>query len=194
MTYVELIVVLGIFTVMLSIALFNYKKFEGKVEVKNLANDIALKILEAQKSSVSGNLKNINWASDKKPSYGVYFNTLAPTKFIYFADLNNSTVCDNSGASCAPAYGVSGEVLNVINITRGNYISDLKVYGTGCTSPITVSSIGIVFKRPSSTPYITTVSTGCNVDYVAITISSPASTQAYTSQIKVYSSGRIQIN
>ena len=45
MTYVELIVVLGIFAVMLSISMFNYKRFQGKVDIKNLANDIALKLV-----------------------------------------------------------------------------------------------------------------------------------------------------
>ncbi|KKQ07855.1 MAG: hypothetical protein US18_C0006G0001, partial [Parcubacteria group bacterium GW2011_GWB1_36_5] len=48
MTYVELIVVLSIFAVMSSIVLFNYGEFQAKVDIKNLASDIALKIVEAQ--------------------------------------------------------------------------------------------------------------------------------------------------
>ena len=56
MTYVELIVVLSIFSIMTSVVLFNYGAFQAKVDIKNLASDIALKIVEAQKSALSGKL------------------------------------------------------------------------------------------------------------------------------------------
>jgi Tfp pilus assembly protein FimT len=190
MTYVELIVVLGIFSVMLSIALFNYKKFQSKVDLKNLANDIALKIVEAQKSSTSGKL--VPGATfSPKPSYGVYLNSATPTKFLYYADLNNSGGCDNSGVACTTSSSISGEVLDIVNITKGNTISSLQVYGSGCASPVTVSTLNFSFKRPASTATITQ-SSGCTtVSYVDITITSP---QANTAHIKLYPSGRIQIN
>src|SRR3989344_4815832 len=78
MSYVELIVVLSIFSVMTSVVLFNYGSFQAKVDIKNLASDIALKVVEAQKSSLSGKLlppthipPNPNtW----KPSYGLFFD------------------------------------------------------------------------------------------------------------------------
>lgn len=196
MTYIELIVVLGIFAVMLSISLFSYKKFQGKVDIKNLANDVALKLVEAQKSSLSGKWNaaaGANW----KPSYGVYFNSTTPTQFVYYADLNNSGNCDISGTLCAPAYSISGEIQDVINITRGNSIASLKVYGSGCSSPVTVTSISVAFKRPSLTalPIVTSPASGCaTVSYYAINITSPVSTQSTTSQIKLFPSGRIQIN
>ena len=44
MTYVELIVVLSIFAVLSSVAIFNYGSFQDKVDIKNLGSDIALKI------------------------------------------------------------------------------------------------------------------------------------------------------
>ena len=40
MTYVELIVVLSIFAVLSSVAVFNYSEFQTKVDIKNLANDL----------------------------------------------------------------------------------------------------------------------------------------------------------
>ena len=44
MTYVELIVVLSIFSIMTSITIFNYNKFEAKVDIKNLNQETALHI------------------------------------------------------------------------------------------------------------------------------------------------------
>ena len=196
MTYVELIVVLGIFAVMLSISMFNYKRFQGKVDIKNLANDIALKLVEAQKSAVSGKL--VPGATfNTKPSYGVYFNrATSSTKFLYFADLNNSGGCDVSGVACTTSSSVGGEVLDIINITKGNSISSLQV--NGCGAPITINgSISVVYKRPSSTPLpiVTNPASGCaTITYYAINITSNAATQAVTSQIRLYQSGRMQIN
>jgi prepilin-type N-terminal cleavage/methylation domain-containing protein len=54
MTYVELIVVLSIFSVISTIVIFNYKEFQAKVDIRNLANDVALKIVQAQKNSTTG--------------------------------------------------------------------------------------------------------------------------------------------
>src|SRR3989344_6201467 len=173
MTYVELIVVLGIFSVMLSIAIFNYKKFQAKVDIKNLANDIALKLVEAQKFSISGKW-NSSASASWKPSYGLYFNVATSTKFLYIVDLNNSNDC--TGANCASPYSIGGEVLDVINITKQNSVSGLQVFGTGCSSPVAVNTLSVVFKRPSSTPIISSSPpSGCTISYVVITISSPQS-------------------
>src|SRR5258708_36931609 len=94
MTYVELIVVLSIFSVMTSVILFNYQKFQAKVDIKNLANDIAVKLVGAQKAAVScafpppaqQSLIGSFW----KPPYGLYFYPSNYNKsFLYFAHPNN---------------------------------------------------------------------------------------------------------
>ncbi len=184
MTYVELIVVLSIFSVMTSIVIFNYGKFEEKVNIKVLANDIALKIVEAQKSSMAG-LWNTNAPLDWKPSYGINFNTSNDTNkknFIYFTDLNADAYYRD--LSC------SGECLDRISITKGDYVSELGIIGDGC--PATVNNLNIVFKRPNSSAIITSdPALLCNIFYVQISISSP---QLLNAKIKVYPSGRIQIN
>ena len=58
---------------MTSVVLFNYGEFQAKVDIKNLTSDIALQIVEAQKSALWGvALSSSAFAS--KPSYGVYFS------------------------------------------------------------------------------------------------------------------------
>lgn len=189
MTYVELVVVLGIMAVLSSVVMFNHGKFQGKINLKTLANDIALKMVEAQKSSINGVLQTgaiSNW----RPAYGLYFHTSSPTKFIYFADLDNDDVC--ASPNCVPpVYSIGGEVLDVVSITRGNTISSLEVFGTG-GCPSTVTNLTITFKRPSASPIISSIpKLNCNVSYVAMTLVSPQGTSA---QVKLYASGRVQIN
>lgn len=195
MTYVELIVVLSIFSVMTSIVLFNYNSFQAKIDIKVLANDIALKIVEAQKSALAGKW-NSAASTDWKPSYGVYFdlsNSSTKNNFVYFADLNNSdifegnaTFDDNNSNIC------SQECLENIIITKGNYIS--KIYGySKNNSPSEIGpSFSVRFTRPDSKAvFIDSFGMEINnIDYIKIVISSPS---GINSNINIYPSGRIEI-
>jgi prepilin-type N-terminal cleavage/methylation domain-containing protein len=190
MSYIELIVVLSIFSVMTSVALFNYGNFQAKVDIKNLASDIALKAVESQKSSVSGlfppapqlSLITSTW----KPSYGLYFNLATNNKnFIYFTDVNNNHTYE--GTTC------TDECLSQISITKGSSISRIDVYYQGNPTPQTLSDLTISFTRPSSIAYFrSSVGLSPNIFYVQVTTVSANSSS--TARIKVFSSGRIQVN
>ena len=188
MTYVELIVVLSIFAVMASIVIFNYGAFQAKIDIKNLSSDIALKIIETQKNSISGKLPVQTPTPDPtkwKPSYGTYFS--GSTTFTKFVDLNQSAIYDSNNLSC----GGTGECLEQITLTQGNTISHLDVfYQDGTNAPL--SDLTITFFRPSSGALIRSSSPLVSpVSYVKITIASPTSA---TATIKVYPSGRVQID
>ena len=124
MTIIELVVVLSIFAIISGVVIFNYGVFQAKVDIKNLASDIALQVVATQKASLSGLLPvQIPTVSPWKPSYGVYFNIVSDNKsFIYFADLNDDAKYD--GLPCTGG----NECLNKITITKNNYISDLRVF------------------------------------------------------------------
>ncbi|MCX6752229.1 MAG: type II secretion system protein [Candidatus Nomurabacteria bacterium] len=201
MTYIELIVVLSIFAIMSSIVIFNYEQFQAKVDVKNLASDIALKIVEAQKSALDGQLPSLTQQSQIdstwKPSYGVYFDLSTDSKsFIYFTDLNN--INNNPGTQNSQYDGTSscnGECIDKILITRNDSISQI----ASCTgSPIVCTPItnpfSVSFSRPSSTAVFfsnTTQLVLTGASYIQITIKSPKTASA---TIKVYPSGRIQVD
>jgi prepilin-type N-terminal cleavage/methylation domain-containing protein len=176
MTYVELIVVLSIFTIMSSIILFNYGIFQSKVDIKVLANDIALKIVDAQKSSISGKW-NTNALIGWKPSYGIYFSTSDNKKITHFADINNNNIYD---VSVDP-------ILDQITINKNNIVGGIEA--VGC-SPIT--NLSIIFRRPDTSAIITSDGgvLSC-VSYAKVIVSS---SDGAISNIKVYPSGRIQIN
>lgn len=174
----ELIVVLSIFSVISSISMFNYGDFQARVDIRNLASDIALKVVEAQKSALSGKLST--QAFTFKPAYGVYF-TSPSTSFIYFADFNNIN-----------GYEVgAGETLDTINITKGNSIERIDICTNNpCTLVASTNSLSITFKRSDSSAVFTGASvTGSQ--YIQITIKSP---KGMTAVIKLYPSGRVQVN
>lgn len=187
MSYVELIVVLSIFSVMTSVVLFNYGGFQAKVDIKNLASDIALKVVEAQKSSLSGKLPPTGAPYNTwKPSYGVYIDQSGDDKsFIYFTDK------DQNGLLSNPSCVEGGECLEKIVVTKGNTISSLKVFYLDGTSS-SLGNMTVVFKRPNSGAILNTSSGFTSaISYVEITITSPKGPKAV---IKIYPSGRIQVN
>jgi len=199
MTYVELIVVLSIFAIMSSIVIFNYQGFQAKVDIKNLASDIALKIVEAQKSSINGVLpplaKQLQTDSTWKPSYGVYFDiTSNPKSFIYFTDLNDINNVSNTQNSVFDDSSCTGECLDEITITRNDYIEKIESCTGSTPSCFSVTgSISITFKRPDVRAIIRD-SNGSDItgDYVQIVVKS--SNGEATGIIKVYPSGRIQVD
>lgn len=179
MTYVELIVVLSIFAILSGVMIFNYGDFQTRIDIKNLASDIALKVVEAQKSSLSGLLPtgggyDVNW----KPAYGVYFNMSLPKQFIYFVDLNNLNGYD------------SGEALNTISITKNYSISRIDSYLGSIPTAIS-APLSVTFTRPDSSAVFRLSGSLLTADYVQITI---ASQSGITALIKLYPSGRVQVD
>jgi type II secretory pathway pseudopilin PulG len=185
MTYIEVIVVLSIFAMVSSVVMYNYGDFQDRVDIKNLASDVALKIVEAQKSSLSGLLPSVSVSSLWKPAYGVYFKT-APasekSRFIYFVDADGDKFFD--GANC------SGECLNNISITKNNLINQLKVYYSNGTTAL-LPDLAISFVRPNSDAIMVSGTSAISAfSQVEITVLSPKGAAAL---IAVYPSGRIEI-
>lgn len=200
MTYVELIVVLSIFSVLSSVAIFNYGDFQARVDIKNLASDIAIKIVEAQKASLGGALPlsfaqqstDPNW----KPSYGIHITSNATLdiagandkNFIYFTDIDSDKLFTGDGPNC------NGECLDYISITKGEYIEKIeKVLGNAYTPIANTDALTITFTRPdASAVFSDSLGILSGFDYVKITLSS--ANQRVKASIRIYPSGRIQID
>lgn len=189
MTYVEIIVVLSIFSIMSTAVIYNYHAFQSKIDIKNLASDIASKIVEAQKASLSGKLPpeggfDANW----KPSYGIYFFRLLGAggdtrRFVYFTDLNQNHQLDDD------------ETLQTTTLPSNIYIQDIESYDSeGDPNPASLKSkeVAITFSRPSSSAVL--YSNNQREDVLFIQIKVASSDNSSTSVIKVYQSGRIQVN
>ena len=194
MTYVELIVVLSIFATMCAISLVSYNGFQARIEIRRLANDIALQVVQAQKDASAGKLANSYFCQDCKPSYGVYFTKNDPydvnhNHFIYFADLNGNGVYD-PGSGCG---NLGDECVEEFDITRNNYISDIVPIGDSC--PSSIDDAYLVSTRSESGIHLR--SSDPNLDNSCSSVQGiriiASSTEGIRSSVEVYLSGRIQI-
>ena len=194
MTYVELIVVLSIFAVVTGTVIFNYQDFQEKVDIKNLANDVALKFVEAQKNSTSGKLPWFTPPDGWKPSYGIYINTTSGTYtgdkvFYSFIDVFPvDKKFDGLMANCP-----TSECIERFLLTKGNFINDKYIsYLNGNTDDIP-SGISMTYTRPDSTMTVRRDGDSAplqNVNYVFIRLESPGGKMA---DLYIYASGRIEI-
>jgi hypothetical protein len=135
---------------------------------------------------------NVGALDDWKPSYGAYFSLLTPDankKFTYFADLNSNKIYNPPVSSDV--------VLDTVSIAKGNFVSALSFVIGNTATPI--NDLSIIFTRPDSGAVFAKTPSGVNggleifsgVDFVQIAISSPKN---ISSCVKIYPSGRIQIN
>ena len=201
MTYAELIVVLSIFSIMSAISVSNYRIFQDKIDLKNLASDIAVRLVSAQKLASSGTLPSLSHQppdpSVWKPTYGIYFNLIPGPNtgnktFYSFVDV--ASVVQNKTFDHGPLYLCpDAECLEKINITKGNYIESIKYY-IGNTSTDLTNEVHISFTRPSQTAIFHDQNGVLPVfDYLEINVGSFTG-GANTSKIRVFPSGRIQLN
>lgn len=179
MTFIEIIVVIGIFAAIAATVLFNYRDFSTSVEMQNLAQEIALQIKKAQSDAISGKSPRVNTGIQDPPlpgwipSYGVAFditNDEDPTQFaFYFNRYNPETDTEDetrnleyldymdTGSEQYCGDDDTSECLDEIQITDGHYISALCVNvsgGDSCDDGTFVSELHISFTRPFPNAYI----------------------------------------
>lgn len=189
MTFIELVVVIGIFATIAGVVLFNFTGFSTNISVDNLAQDIALRIKNAQTESISGKFAP-GFAAPLVPSYGVHFDVSSPSVFTYFADLDNdgfltgASACGTAGAEC----------LEQISIQTGDRIQALCVNeGSGFPNcGISVNDLSVTFKRPFPDAIVSTLSlpNRTSISDVEIKIVSPKGKEKV---ITVWPTGQVSV-
>ena len=151
-TLIELLVVLGIFALIMSVALFNQASLSSNVLITNLAYETALAVREAQTYGISVRATaSSTSASSFDRGYGAYFDMAHSDQVIVFADADGFA---NGGAVAAPSQVQS---LYQIQNQRGNRITALCLGNTsgGIVTPCkagganSVDKLSIIFKRPN---------------------------------------------
>lgn len=179
-TLVELLVSIGIFTIITTIAVLNNGRFNSSVLLSNLAYEIALSVRQAQfyGITVKGTAAD---PSKFNSGYGVRFDLASPTTFTLYEDVKPLSGNPNHIKD-------AGDVdLEVFRIQRGNRISKICV-DTVCTNTI----VDITFVRPNPDAFIRAANnqtTGYNK--ADICVLSPQNTKR---KITVESTGQISVS
>lgn len=151
-TILELMFVIAIFGIMSTVVLFGFRDFGLKTTFDNLAQDIALHIVQAQKSAISGSV-SLTTLGTFAPTRGIHFTSgttpsPADQEFIYFNDIG---LVPNGKYDSTPGCGSSGtECISSTKITTGEYVSMISYVWPGSSYiPVAAgSTVDITFTRP----------------------------------------------
>jgi prepilin-type N-terminal cleavage/methylation domain-containing protein len=129
-TLVELMVSVGIFSLITTIAIFSNSRFNSTVVLTNLAYEVALSVRQAQFYGITVK-RSAAGAFDS--GYGVHFDAATPDTYILFEDkVPQNHRYDN------------GEAVETYTLKKGNGIGKICV-DSNCAN----SSVDITFIRPN---------------------------------------------
>lgn len=152
MTFLELIFVLFIVSIISSVVLFNYGSFSSNITLQNLAQDVALTIKQAQTNALSGTYHvGFSGTTTDAPVYGVYFNIANPNQYYYFYDFNRNGIMDGTCPTTGPVPlpTTTNECSARTDISSTDQISSL-----GDQNGAAISTLYVTFMRPFPEPTI----------------------------------------
>jgi prepilin-type N-terminal cleavage/methylation domain-containing protein len=143
-TLVELLVSIGIFTLITTMSVFSYTDFNSNVLLTNLAYEIALSVRQAQFYGIT--VKQSASAENFDSGYGVHLTKNAAS-YTLFEDGKGSGSLDHEYRA--------GEELETYFIQKGNFISRLCVNGSIQGSvDCTLTALDLSFVRPNPDTYV----------------------------------------
>ena len=193
---VELLVSLGIISVILSVVVSNQNTYTDSAALSNLADDLALSISKAQAYGIA--VRELSTGSANfTASYGLSVSLLASgseTAYLFFADRNDNLIYDGDW-TCQT--GGASECLEKVDISRGNYIDSFCILRTnGADQCGTVERADINFTRPEPDAGLTFFNSGGqvftlpNTAGVRITLKSPG---GLVKDVVIYTTGQVSV-
>ncbi len=143
-TIVELMVVVGIMTVISSLILFNSSNLNSSVLLSNTAYEIGLIIRDAQVAGLGAKViaSDGNQNAATTSNQGVYFDIANSQQIIFFADLNkDNTYNNNEKSQVYIIENKAGKVLSICKPKSNNTCTDI------------IENVSIIFKRPNPEAY-----------------------------------------
>lgn len=186
-TLVEFVVILAIFAIMAGVALFNFRGFESRVSLTNLAHDIALTIRQAQVAGIS--------ASESLEIQG--FSGTSKTRGVYFQWDNDNkeflktftTFIDRTPPNDGFFAERTDQVLDEITINSPDRIVSIML-DNGVSQIQASEDVHITFTRPDPDAIIRMTGSTLTYGGATITIESLSGEQR---DIRVEKSGQISI-
>ena len=207
LSMLEMLVVIGIFSVVSSILIFNYGDFRNNVSIRDLAQEVALAVRKAQGYATSVHGITIGGGRDY-PAFGIAFAVGQPVvrdftpdekEFMIFADVANGAnpenkLYDRAGGIVCGNVQPGDECIEQFRISSADKIYQLCTSTDGVTEDCSPQQVNILFHRPNPEADICVV-TGSTCDsskpaYVKIKLRSPGNT---VRTIAVWNTGQISV-
>ena len=155
-TLIEMVVVLGIISLVTTIALTSQSSFNKTLILANTAYDIALTFRSAESFGLSSRALG----SAANAGYGLHFQLGAPDSFILFADIWPPVDLSCTRPDCKPGdniYSLEDKLVQTYELGNGITIADFCALSDQwqCQSTGALSALDVVFSRPNPDANIT---------------------------------------
>lgn len=144
-TLVEIVITVGIVTILSSIAITNYYEFNDRLTISSAGQEMAVNIRQSQ--SYGLNVKEVAPSGGNfSAAYGVHLskNSSDNTSYIIFSDINGNKKYDPAGGCGSPG----SECVEKVSLRNGVTVSDVNATGS-CPSTNLAQSMTITFLRPN---------------------------------------------
>jgi len=144
-TIVEMLVSVGVVTLIMSSVLFNYSTFGDNLSLSSAGQELAITIRQSQTYGLT--VKEVSLGGGRfDAAYGVYFNLVAPTKYWIFVDINADGKFDvGSGCGSGPT---NTECIEKFNLRNNIKISNI-CNESSCPPQPSVRMMDVTFLRPN---------------------------------------------
>jgi prepilin-type N-terminal cleavage/methylation domain-containing protein len=193
-TLVELVVVIGIFTLIMSVALWNQRSLNNNILISNLGYEIALAVRETQAYGIGVRARSgASTAQDFRGGFGMFVDVNLPQQLIVFNDLDDDQVYDGPNEIFA-TYQFRNQNGNRITALCAEQNTNQPC---GIGGPTSYQQLTVLFKRPNPEALFSAVGvrgggvTGIKSGPVYIVINTP--TQNNCRAIIIDSTGQIRV-
>lgn len=208
-TLVEMLVVLGIITVVTTITLLGHSNFDRTMLLTDAAYTVALSAREMQTYGLSSRVT----ATFTNIGYGLYINASAPTSYVTYADINRITSvphCPSGSNPASPEYkrgnclfettSPADTIVQTYSFSRGFRISRFcgrfgsNTYcSNDASNPLT--SLDVVFMRPNTDAIVSgRRSTGAPIELTSAQIYLSTANGLVTRGICITQIGQISVS
>ncbi|MEQ1561483.1 MAG: type II secretion system protein [Nitrospira sp.] len=147
-TLIEILTSVAILTVIMSVVIFNYSKFNNNIALSSAGQEITVAVRQAQVYGLS--VKETSTGSGQfNTAYGIHFQPSDPTNYYVFADKNGNSVYD-VGGGCG---SVNTECIEKFSLKNGVKIFDI-CNESSCSPLPGQNKLNILFKRPETNAII----------------------------------------
>lgn len=188
-TLVEMLISVGIFTVMSAIILANYPEFRSRSALDNLTAQVAIVFREAQVYGISVREEG---DADFDVGYGVHVDIdsskTGDKELVIFADRNKDKMF-NPGTDKD-----SDSILETFKLTGGESITQLCAPSCvgGTIRPQEQPSVTAVFVRPNPDAYFS-VKGALDESLSSISLKISNRSESYSRYVEVYTTGQISV-
>lgn len=193
-TVIELMVSITIMTLIMSVVLLSYSRFNGDLALSAMTQEVSLAIRQAQTYGLSVK-ETVAGGGQFNSGYGFYVNPSDPTHYYVFVDTNANEKYD-PGSGCGSGSTECVEMFSLRNGVTITGICGAAFSGSmQCPPGVSIQSMHVTFLRPNPDADIRFANSG-NVlqggayQAAQVTLTSP---QGGVARVTVESTGQISV-